>query len=379
MVDDVVDVATLVEPLGSGDGAGEDLRLDYSPSSIYQKLRDARAEARAEERARDSEAENEGAPVEGWRQVRRLATEALGNNSKDFEIAAWLTEALVRQDGLAGLASGARVLAGLLENHWDAGFPQPDEDGLEGRSAPLGGLAGGDTDGTVMQALRRAPLFRRPSGEGFSIYQYEASADTAGISDEARREQRFAQGVIPLETVETESKFDRPGLRAMAALAAETRAAWQLFQDQLDARFGYDAPPTRRVAEVLDRMAEVAVLLGGAAEDASGVMPMEGAAEVAAAAPGQPAAAPGAGGAAMVLPAFSLAGREQALKTLEQLAEFFQKTEPHSFLAYTLSDAARRGRMSLPELLAEVMQDEGARTSMLTALGIHPRAMDATE
>lgn len=379
MVDDVVDVAALVEPLGSGDGAGEDLRLDYSPSSVYQKLRDARAEARADERARDSEGEGEGAPVEGWRQVRRLAVDALTSSTKDFEIAAWLTEALVRQDGLAGLASGARVLAGLLEHHWDAGFPQPDEDGLEGRSAPLGGLAGGDTDGTVMQALRRAPLFRRPSGEGLSIYQYEASADTAGISDETRREQRFSQGVIPLETVETEAKFDRPGLRAMAALAVETRAAWQLFQDQLDARFGYDAPPTRRVAEVLDRMAEVATLLGGAPED-SGALPMEASAESgAASAPGQPQAAAAAGSAMFVPGAGGLANREQALRTLEQLAEFFQKTEPHSFLAYTLTDAARRGRMSLPDLLAEVLQDETARTSMLTALGIHPRAMDATE
>jgi type VI secretion system protein ImpA len=378
MVEDVVDVAALVEPLGSGDGAGEDLRLDYSPSSIYQKLRDARAEARAEERARDSEAEGESAPAEGWRQVRRLAVEALTDKAKDFEIAAWMTEALVRQEGLAGLSAGARVLAGLLEQHWDAGFPQPDEDGLEGRSAPLGGLAGGDTDGTVMQALRRAPLFRRPSGEGFSIYQYEASADTAGISDETRREQRFSQGVIPLETVETEAKFDRPGLRAMAVLATETRAAWQLFQDQLDARFGYDAPPTRRVAEVLDRMAEVAIRLGGAAEDGSGGMMV--AEDGSPAAPGQPAMVAGGSGGGLVMPgAGSLANREQALKTLEQLAEFFQKTEPHSFLAYTLSDAARRGRMSLPELLAEVMQDDGARTAMLTALGIHPRAMDATE
>ncbi|MDB5377286.1 MAG: ImpA domain protein [Rubritepida sp.] len=378
MVEDVVDVAALVEPLGSGGGAGEDLRLDYSPSSIYQKLRDARAEARAEERARDSEAEGESAPAEGWRQVRRLAVEALTDKAKDFEIAAWMTEALVRQEGLAGLSAGARVLAGLLEQHWDAGFPQPDEDGLEGRSAPLGGLAGGDTDGTVMQALRRAPLFRRPSGEGFSIYQYEASADTAGISDETRREQRFSQGVIPLETVETEAKFDRPGLRAMAVLATETRAAWQLFQDQLDARFGYDAPPTRRVAEVLDRMAEVAIRLGGAAEDGGGGMMV--AEDGSPAAPGQPAMAAGGSGGGLVMPgAGSLANREQALKTLEQLAEFFQKTEPHSFLAYTLSDAARRGRMSLPELLAEVMQDDGARTAMLTALGIHPRAMDATE
>jgi type VI secretion system protein ImpA len=308
--------------------------------------------------------------------VRRLAVEALTNSTKDFEIAAWLTEALVRQEGLAGLSAGARVLAGLLEQHWDAGFPQPDEDGLEGRAAPLGGLAGGDTDGTVMQALRRASLFRRPSGEGFSIYQYEASADTAGISDETRREQRFSQGVIPLETAETEAKFDRPGLRAMAVLAKETRAAWQLFQDQLDARFGYDSPPTRRVAEVLDRMAEVAIRLGGAPEEGGGMMVAE---DGSPAAPGQPAMAVAGMGGAIVLPGFNLAGREQALKTLEQLAEFFQKTEPQSFLAYTLSDAVRRGRMSLPELLAEVMQDEGARTAMLTALGIHPRAMDATE
>ena len=374
MADDVVDLAAMLAPIGDTGGAGDDLRQDYSPSSIYQKLRDARAEARAEERQRDSEAAGETGLAEGWRQVRRLGVEALETKSKDFEIAAWLTEALVRQDGLAGLASGARLLAGLLEQHWDAGFPQPDEEGaseeekLEGRSAPLGGLAGGDNDGTVMQALRRAPLFRRPSGENFSLYQYEASADTAGLADEARREQRFAQGVVPLDTIETEARFDRARLRSSAALAVEAREAWQGFQDQCEARFGgYYGPPTRRVAEVLDRMVEVANRLGGAEE---------GALEVAAAGAPEEAGAPASVGAGVGVPGFNLAGREQALRTLEQLAAFFQKTEPHSFLAYTLADAARRGRMTLPELLAEVLQDDGARTAMLTALGIRPGALE---
>jgi hypothetical protein len=32
--------------------------------------------------------------------------------------------------------------------------------------------------------------------------------------------------------------------------------------------------------------------------------------------------------------------------------------------------------MSLPELLAEVLQDDSARSAMLTALGIRPMAMD---
>ncbi len=370
MADDILDLAAMLAPLPDGDGAGSDLRQDYSPSSVYQKLRDARAEARADERARDSQGSEEGGMPEGWRQVRRLATTAIETQSRDFEIAAWLTEALVRQAGLAGLAAGARLLTGLLEQYWDAGFPQPDEDGLEGRAAPLGGLAGSDNDGTVMQALRRTPLFRRPSGEYLSLYQYEAASETSALADEARREQRFAQGVLPIETVETEAKFDRPGLQAMAAAAADARAAWGEFQAQLDARFGNESPPSRRVAEVLDRMIEVARLLGG---DTGGGAAMASGGE-GEAAPGLPGAAPVAGG--LGVPGFNPAGREQALRTLEQLAEFFQKTEPHSFLAYTLADAARRGRMSLPQLLAEVMSDETARTAMLTALGIRPTALE---
>jgi len=374
MADDVVDVAALVAPIG--EGSGEDLRQDYSPSSVYQKLRDARAEARAEERARDSQGEADGTVAEGWRQVRRLAIEALTKGSKDFEIAAWLTEALARQDGLAGLASGARVLTGLLEEHWDNGHPQPDEEGLEGRAAPLGGLAGGDSDGTVMQVLRRTSLFRRPSGEPLSLYQYEASSETSAIADETRREARFAAGVVPLETVETEVRFDLASLRAVGALAAETRLVWRALQDQLDVRFGMDSPPSRRVAEVLDRLVEVSRVLGGAPLDDGGAeAPQEAAEAVVQAQPGGGEAG-GAGGSGV--PGFNVAGREQALRTLDQLAAFFQKSEPHSFLAYTLADAARRGRMTLPELLAEVLQDESARTGMLTALGIRPTAMDAT-
>jgi type VI secretion system protein ImpA len=41
-----------------------------------------------------------------------------------------------------------------------------------------------------------------------------------------------------------------------------------------------------------------------------------------------------------------------------------------------LTDAARRGRMPLPALLAEVLPDEAARTAMLTALGIRPGTVE---
>jgi type VI secretion system protein ImpA len=370
MTEEVLDLVAMLAPLEAGDGAGENLRADEAPNALYQRLRDARADARAEERARDSEGDAENVVAEGWRAVRRLCTEALAERSKDFEVASFLVEALVRQEGLAGLAAGARLLAGLLERYWETGFPLPDEEGLEDRAAWLGGLAGGEADGTLMQPLRRTLLFRRPSGEPLALYQYEAAEETAGIADEERRNQRHEQGVLPMDTLEAEARFGRAQLRALVGAARMARAAWQEFQDQLDARFGYDSPSSRRVAQVLERIVEVAVRLGGDPQAEGADMAAEAAAAQAVGA--APAMAP----AGLAVPVAALANREQALRTLEQVAEFFEKTEPHSFLAYTLNEAVRRGRMSLPELLAEVLQDETARHGMLTALGIRPTNLE---
>lgn len=362
-----LDLNALLAPLETSDGAGEDLRADYSAASVYQRLRDARSDARAEERARDAGDVSEPLVADGWRVVRRLTTEALATRSKDFEIAAWLTEALVRQNGLAGLAIGADLLAGLLDRFWDTGFPQPDEDGFEGRAAPLGGLAGAEADGTIMQALRRITLFRRPGGEALSLYQYEAALETATIVDEARREQRLLHGFLPLDTIEVEARFGRAALSELITDARLARGAWQRFQDQLDIRFGSDAPASRRVAEILERLAEVPLRLGGETGTADAITAEASvAAEDAASAPKSDARSAATS---------AVTGREDALRQLEHIATFFQRTEPHSFLAYTLSDAVRRGRLSLPELLNEVLPDESSRSAMLTALGIRPEAL----
>ncbi|OYW07963.1 MAG: hypothetical protein B7Z53_05445, partial [Rhodospirillales bacterium 12-71-4] len=143
MAEDPIDLEALLAPLDAGEGgAGTDLREDFSPSSPYQRLRDAWGTARARERALDSLGEGEGeggrtteaAPAEAWREVMRIGQEALMRRSKDFQIGAWLTDALVRQAGFDGLAAGAKLITGLCEGYWETGFPLPDEDGLDGRA-----------------------------------------------------------------------------------------------------------------------------------------------------------------------------------------------------------------------------------------------------
>ncbi len=58
---------------------------------------------------------------------------------------------------------------------------------------------------------------------------------------------------------------------------------------------------------------------------------------------------------------------------LTRIADFFRRTEPHSPISYTLEEAVRRGRLSLPELLTELLQDNSeARKMFLVASGIKP-------
>ena len=355
-----IELAQLLAPLdGSEHGVGVDMRLDYSALSPYQKLRDARAAARAEERSRDSVEESDDPPAEGWRTVLAVAQLALSTQTKDLEIAAWLTEALVRLHGLPGLNAGATLLAGLCDAFWDAGFPLPDEDGLEIRAVPIGGLSGSTADGTIMQPLRRLPLFRRADGSGLGLYQWQHAETTAGLPEE-RRNARLAAGTPELKTLEAEARLDKVYLSGTWLQVNAALQAWHECVRIVEARFGSEAPSLRKVTTLLQDMRDVVARLGGAPSAASEEMAIAPNAAV-----DGSSAGPDARG-----PRGALQTRDDALRELDRIADYFRRTEPHSPLAYTLEEAVRRGRMSLSELLKEVLPDDDARNAMLGRLGM---------
>ena len=85
---------------------------------------------------------------------------------------------------------------------------------------------------------------------------------------------------------------------------------------------------------------------------------------------GAPAAAgtkPAAGGGSD-----AITNREDAFRLLLKAADWFRRNEPHSPISYTLEDLVRRGRMSLKDLLVELIPDETARSQFLISAGIKP-------
>ena len=256
------DLDALLAPIAEDAAAGTDLREDASPQSLYYRLRDARAEARAAERAMESDDEAASVPPQ-WRTIRQLGIEAIAQNSKDLEVASWLTEALLRCDGLAGFIAGVRLMHGLVDTFWDDLFPLPDADGIATRVGPLAGLNGISGDGTLSQPLRRLPLFLRTDGAEMELWQFQQSAELAAIVDPERRQQRIAAGVTPFDTAEAEARAAGAAhftaLHEQAKTAAE---AWRSLGTALDARAGADAPPTSRVQELLEQLAGIAARYG---------------------------------------------------------------------------------------------------------------------
>ena len=369
MGEGVLDIEALLAPLADGEGAGEDLRPDYAPTSLYQRIRTQRNDARAGERAIDG-GDPEANPAAiglAWREVKKLGIEAISGRSKDFEIASWMAEALVRVDGLPGLADAADVITGLCNQYWDHGFPALDsEDGIEDRGAPIGGLSGEGADGTLMASIRRYPLFHRADGSDGDLFTWQRAEETAAIADAERRQARIDAGVPAFDVLQSEARASVAMLRAAGQQAQAALTAWTAMDAAISARFGGSAPSTRRVAEALQAILELVTRIAGAPAEAA---PAEEAAGDASGAGGgdAPAAAGGGGGGGAPR---AMRTREDAIRQLEEIANFFRKTEPHSPLAFTLDDAVRRARLPLPDLLAEVLPDASARRMLLTALGI---------
>jgi type VI secretion system protein ImpA len=359
----------LLAPIPGELSVGADLRQDFSPQSIYYRLRDARAEARAAERAADGDGSDDQTPPQ-WRSVRDLASKALEGATKDLEIAAWYTEALLRSDGLDGLAAGARLLAGLAGQFWDDGlYPVPDEDGIPTRVAPITGLNGEGADGTLIQPLRKLTLFARPDGAPLYYYQYEDAVTVAGIAETARRQARLASGSLAFDEVESWARAaGQAHFASQRQNVAAALAAWGEMSAILEAKAGADGPSTSRVRDLLGEIAGAIAKYAPAITDEPPPLDEPLAAQAALAGDAGVAGSGAGAGAA----ASRAATRDDMLRELARIAEWFRKTEPNSPLAYTLDDAVRRGRMSWPELLAELVGDAGSRNAILTSLGIRP-------
>src|ERR1700683_4859648 len=106
----------LLNPIEGPNPSGSNLRYD----PVYDKIKEARRE---EDQPPPGMTERDRKVADNA-QVIKLTTDALTTKTKDLQLAAWLTEAWLKQKGFGGLKDGLAVCHGLVEKFWDSVYPE---------------------------------------------------------------------------------------------------------------------------------------------------------------------------------------------------------------------------------------------------------------
>ena len=305
-----------------------------------------------------------GAEEPNWRKVAASATELLGK-TKDLRVAAWLTRAELANRGLAGLADGLKLIASLLENFWPSLYPPLDEtenDNPIDRINVLANLSpdaeayGSPATEALLRTLRGAPIvesrevgrytvrdleyvlgrMQPPAGTTAPTPELLAAAWRRG-DPEANREKR--EGIaIGLAAVKAISAVfhEKSGERTSLDLLEQTLRRVGDFYATHDAA---DAEAAAAAADDDDATAEGE---SGATAGGGGKTPRSG----------------------------GLASRADAVRILQQVAEFLRKSEPSSPAPMFVDRAVKLLQMDFTEIVKELMPDSKDRIEMLGGISL---------
>lgn len=363
----LLDFEVLLAPVPGDTSTGAYLR--YSSGREYDVVRDLRPK-------RDQaifEDGNEGPQAGQWKTIIAKTQEFLKAKSKDLQLAAWLTEAMVNQHGFAGLRDGLQLITGLIQNHWEGLFPPADDGDLETRVAPLEWLLG-DTGLPIW--VREISLADRP-------------AEMAGDADK-----KVAVTYNLWHSIKVNRSADaEPFLAGMEAAVAKSPAAFyrKLHEDMRAARealetyntiadeqFGRLAPGVSAVRTALEqcqnRVETICQERKITLQETSAMSDVDDSSTADSTASDDPYAS----NAASNGHAGPIRNRAEAIERLREIADFLRDIEPHSPVSYLIQRAITWSEMPFEKLLLELVQDHNARALINNTLGIKEDAYDSS-
>ena len=377
----VLSIATLVAPIseerpcGTSREHGEDFDLGVA----YGQIRDDFDMAKRIERARaelemlsgeqrqmvlQTSKDRPDSPSETprWDRIISQSELILTRHSKDMRVVNWLVEAACRVHGLVGLRDSLDLCLELIKTYAERLFPVSADDPLC-CYRPIRNLS---TSPSLMTAIKQVSFVKGQTCH-FVGYEFAKYINTLSVADQ---EGMRAQGKLTQDdfsafilecSVEQINNYYQQIDEAMAS-AKQLDEALSKFSNK-------ESFSISKIIEQLEQIrAWFQALCKERPAEEEGVSELE---EAAAAEQGSGASAGGAAKAANIDPvAVALRSREDALNQLNRVAKFFRATEPHSPLSYALEQAVRWGKMGLPALLKEVVQDDTTRRDLFRLMGI---------
>ena len=266
------------------------------------------------------------------------------------------------------------MIGQLIENFWDNIYPLPDEDGLETRIYPLISLNGEEGNGTLVLPIKNTPMLPesdtilsltsltriRAAMKLDDVVEKEAKLNELGINQQVLQNQL---GAVPSE--------EAAGFIAdLDELLANWAKIGELVDDKCQQAESTVSLPLSGIRGAVEEVKELYQQMMRNQLEAAEVTGPEDS--------GDPATdtLDSESTHSVTSPSGKVAGpaqsREEAIKQLHDIAQYFKKAEPHSPMAGIVERAAQWAGLPLPQLLAELIPDANARMhySLMTGIEI---------
>jgi type VI secretion system protein ImpA len=287
-----------------------------------------------------------------WKLVRRMAGELL-QRSRDLRLAIHLLRANLALNGIAGMADGVVLIERLLETRWDSVHPELDADEGNDPTERINSLAILADAGTLVRELKDAPLLVLPGLGPLTIKMLEIAngelAPPAG--HEALAIGSIESAIADLDRDKLAEAVDALGRALAAVVNIEVILVRQVGSTQalnLDAL----TRPLRKAHEFLQRQQRQQGQAAGA--------PLEDT-QADGAAPATATAARAAGPAA----SGEIASRDDVVRMLDRMVQYYRQHEPSSPIPILLERAKRLVPMNFFELLQDLAPEGVAQLAVI--------------
>jgi type VI secretion system protein ImpA len=352
----------LLNPIPGDNPSGANLRYD----KVYDQIKEARTE------------DDESLPSGAWeRQIKKadfnlvikLAGEALATKSKDLQLAAWLTEAHVKKEGLSLIEPCFKLMHNLQEQFWDTLYPLVEDGDVGMRAMPVEWAAN-----RVGDLVRKAPITKK----GLNYFQYKESRAIGYEADVGASESKMEARRQAIEDGKTTGEdFD-------AAFAATPKAFYidlhnslqstlttlETLQEFCELKYGSDGPAFSKLRTSIQEVDQVVNSLLNEKRKTE-PDPVE---EDVTSAEGEAGAEDGASALTVVQKgkgSFPVALKngdfvsakptdwDDAVERIRECAQFIQEERPASPTAYLLQAVVQLGEMRVQDDLAREMIRQG--------------------
>jgi type VI secretion system protein ImpA len=338
----------LLEPISAEQPCGQNLDdvpvlpgAQTAVLSEFDKLRlygqprspEAPPEAQDTEGSRN-EPEKQRPPIE-WDRLRAEAIEGL-QKTKDLRLLAYLGTALLRTDGLGAFLSTLTLASQWLETYWPQVYPLLDDGDAMARRSALNCFA---DPMAVVDRVWRLPIVASKHHGRFSYRDLEvAQGHVQPAKDEKKPDERAIREALKELPIEELTALEAGITAATGALTA------------MDARMRADGGPD--VAPDFGPLSTILAKLNRLYRDQIASR-SETAVVAGEAVPGSPAAAAAGQG----FTGGAIQSRQDAVRALDAVAEFFRRSEPSSPIPMIVERAKRLVAKDFLEVLADIAPD----------------------